>query len=364
MRILHIHPSLASGGIEAMICGLANEMAKTEDVTVCSIFEPKETDIFYQKLSKDVKVTSCHKTKEGFSIKEIFYICWVIMKGKYDVVNLHGFMYYYICAIALSVFSKTKFFYTVHSNAEMENGYWDLKFIKIKRFLFKHDIVHPITISKSSKKSFTKYYHTDSKQINNGIATPVIDKMDVVNPFRITGKTNVFLHPGRISKAKNQIVLCKVFKRLINEGYDVMLLIAGGTDNNYIMNSLSPFFCDRIQYLGMRNDVPQIMNHCDAMCLSSIWEGLPITLLESLAVGCIPICTPVGGIVDVVRDGTNGILSKSSLENDYYQAILRFLTMNTADRELMKIEARKSFSDYKIENTAQGYLMHYQDIIQ
>ena len=52
MKILHIHTSFTSGGIEAMICGLANEMVKTEDVSVCSIFKPKENDVFWNKLSQ------------------------------------------------------------------------------------------------------------------------------------------------------------------------------------------------------------------------------------------------------------------------------------------------------------------------
>lgn len=48
------------------------------------------------------------------------------------------------------------------------------------------------------------------------------------------------------------------------------------------------------------------MAHCDAMCLPSIWEGLPVTLLEALSVGCIPICSNVGGIPDVIESGMNG----------------------------------------------------------
>ena len=44
MKILHIHPSMAGGGIEAMICGLVNEMAKVHDVTLCTIFEPKKDE--------------------------------------------------------------------------------------------------------------------------------------------------------------------------------------------------------------------------------------------------------------------------------------------------------------------------------
>ena len=46
MNILHIHPSLKIGGIEAMICGLANQLVKEEEVTVCSIFEPESSDVF------------------------------------------------------------------------------------------------------------------------------------------------------------------------------------------------------------------------------------------------------------------------------------------------------------------------------
>lgn len=55
MKILQIHHSLAGGGIESMVCALANEMVKTEDVTVCSIFKPKPQDVFWNKLDPSIK---------------------------------------------------------------------------------------------------------------------------------------------------------------------------------------------------------------------------------------------------------------------------------------------------------------------
>lgn len=42
MKILHIHPSMGGGGIEAMICALVNEMSKSNDVTLCTIYSPKK----------------------------------------------------------------------------------------------------------------------------------------------------------------------------------------------------------------------------------------------------------------------------------------------------------------------------------
>lgn len=131
----------------------------------------------------------------------------------------------------------------------------------------------------------------------------MVEAKNLVSGFRISDKTKLFIHAGRMDTPKNQVVLCRIFKRLIDEGEDVVLLIAGSNHRKDIYNQLVPFFCDRIRYLGERSDIPQLMAQCDAMCLPSIWEGLPITLLEALSVGCIPICSPVGGIPNVVETG-------------------------------------------------------------
>ena len=74
MKILHIHPSMAGGGIEAMVCGLVNEMAKYQDVTLCTIYEPNKEEVFENKISKDVHRATLGKNKIGFSIKEVFEI--------------------------------------------------------------------------------------------------------------------------------------------------------------------------------------------------------------------------------------------------------------------------------------------------
>lgn len=101
------------------------------------------------------------------------------------------------------------------------------------------------------------------------------------------------------------------------------------------------------------------MAKADGMCLPSVWEGLPITLLECLAVGCIPICSPVGGVVDVITDGKNGLLSKSSCEEDYYQTMLRFLKQSREDTVRMKQWCVTSFQPYHISNSVRKYLLEY-----
>lgn len=91
MKILLCHSSLGSGGIESMVVNLANQMSLTQDVTVCTIFQPKDTDVCYQKLSPRVKFISLGKTKKGITVKLLFSILQTIRKGCFDVIHLNGF---------------------------------------------------------------------------------------------------------------------------------------------------------------------------------------------------------------------------------------------------------------------------------
>lgn len=361
MKILHIHPSLTGGGIESMVCALANEMAKTENVTVCSIFEPSADDVFWNKLSPNVNKETLGKTVKGFSFSILIKIVRFIRSGKYTVVNIHGMFYYYVLAVFL-LHKKVRFFYTVHSDAKMENTLWDQRIFSLKKFCFQHGILHPITISHVSQLSFRLLYNCESKLIFNGVVKPNIINKDPIITYRRTRQTRIFIHAGRIDTPKNQLVLCRVFRRLINEGLDVVLLIAGAKQRKDIFHSIEPYFSDRIIYLGERKDVPQLMAYSDGMCLPSLWEGLPITLLEALSVGCIPICSNVGGIPDVIESGVNGFLSSSSSEADYYNTMKSFLSLPSNAYRQIKSNCLKSFSKFDITYTANAYINAYENI--
>ena len=367
MRILQLHISLeVMGGIESFICYLSNEMALIGNnvVTFCSIFPPQNNNSpFYTRLSKEVTKDYLHNTTEKFSLKTAWKIYKYIKNSNVDIVHIHGFFYYYLIAIVL-LHSKVRFVYTFHSDAYKENTIWDEKILWLKKYCIKKQWIHAVTISSQSQESFSRLYNSESRLIENGIKSPLINIEDNrLLKFKIDNNTKLFLHPGRICKEKNQLVLCRVFNRLIKEGYDVCLLIVGTIQGEEIFNQIKEEFNERIRFIGERNDIPQLFFHADGFCLPSIWEGLPLTLLEAISVGCPPICSPVGGVVSVVEDGVNGILSKSSSENDYYEAMKRFLKMSSSDIKTMKQLALKTFSSYNITTTAQKYLDYYSELL-
>lgn len=364
MKILQLHTGFnLLGGVESMIVGLANEMVKTNDVTVCSVFLPSSDSVFYTRLSRDVKKVHLGITKPGFSFKKIWLIYVFLAKTNFDVIHFHGLFYYFAFSIIM-LHRRVKFVYTFHSDAYKEQGKWDERIIWFKRFCLKNKWMYPVTISPQSKESFTSFYRLDSRLVLNGIPLPSINRNShILDNMRITPKTKVFFHPGRICTPKNQVVLCKVFQKLIQDGYDTMLIIAGSNQEQNIFNELKPMFCERIQYLGERNDVLQLLYESDGFCLPSIWEGLPVTLLESLSVGCIPICSPVGGIVSVVQSGYNGFLSKSSCEDDYYSTMKEVLSMTDIQIKAIKKNCVQSFGPYSIKNTSAAYVSYFKELI-
>ena len=62
-------------------------------------------------------------------------------------------------------------------------------------------------------------------------------------------------------------------------------------------------------FTGFRSDVPAILSQCDLMVLPSLFgEGLPMVILEAMAMGVPVIASKVEGIPEVVEEGVNGFL--------------------------------------------------------
>ena len=98
-----------------------------------------------------------------------------------------------------------------------------------------------------------------------------------------------------------------------------------------------------------REGVLRLFRAADASLLSSSWENLPHTVLESLAVGTPVIATAVGGVPEVVRDGVNGLLVRPGDSEALAAAISRFFADDGLRRELAHA-AEASVSGYTEES--------------
>jgi glycosyltransferase involved in cell wall biosynthesis len=82
---------------------------------------------------------------------------------------------------------------------------------------------------------------------------------------------------------------------------------------------------DAVIFTGIRRDVPEILALLDVFVLPSLWEGLPIALLEAMAAGLPVVATRVGGVPEVVVDGVTGLLVPPRDPEALSEAILTLL---------------------------------------
>lgn len=65
---------------------------------------------------------------------------------------------------------------------------------------------------------------------------------------------------------------------------------------------------DSVLLLGWRLDIPEVLAAMDVFVLTSLWEGLPVSVLEAMAAGKSVVVTDTGGISEIIRDSENGFL--------------------------------------------------------
>lgn len=119
----------------------------------------------------------------------------------------------------------------------------------------------------------------------------------------------VWLAVGRLDSAKAHPDLITAFGE-IAPARPATLLIAGvgplGQEISAMIRDRG--LDDRVRLLGLRRDIPRLMQAADAFVMSSAWEGLPLALLEAAASALPVVATDVGGSREAVIDGVSGYL--------------------------------------------------------
>jgi glycosyltransferase involved in cell wall biosynthesis len=158
-----------------------------------------------------------------------------------------------------------------------------------------------------------------------------------------------WLAVGRFEQAKDYPNLLHAFARLSDE--NAVLLIAGQGALRERMEALAHELkiAPRVYFLGLRRDIPELMNAADAYVMSSFYEGMPMVLLEAAASGLPIVATAVGGNGEVVLDSRTGFLVSAKDPSVLADAMLRLMRLPEPVRLAMgqagraHVEANYSF---------------------
>lgn len=159
----------------------------------------------------------------------------------------------------------------------------------------------------------------------------------------------IFLAAGRMYTAKDYPTLVRAFAEVQRRRADSALFIAGDGPERGVITELirSLGLESAVTLLGVRDDIPRLLNACDSFVLSSVWEGAPMVLLEAMACAKPVVTTEFGGAEEmfgktsiVVPSGDPAALAAAMLRVASDEATAR--AMGAAGRALIE-------RDYAIE---------------
>jgi glycosyltransferase involved in cell wall biosynthesis len=141
---------------------------------------------------------------------------------------------------------------------------------------------------------------------------------------------------GRLTAQKGVDDFLAAARRIRDERGDVRFAIVGNGPQRLALEVLARELDleDEVRFTGYRADIASVLATSDLVALPSRAEGLPVVLLEALAMGRPVVATKVGGIPDMVRDGQTGVLIEPNRPDQLADAILALLDAPEAARRL------------------------------
>jgi len=221
--------------------------------------------------------------------------------------------------------------YTVHgwSFHDDQNPFVKRMRILGEKFLVSRSDVN-ISVSESNRQTGRKYIRSfRSEVVNNGINR---EKFNPANRFRniredlgIEKNALLLLFIARFTSHKQPLALIQAMAGVVKEMPGIRLLMVGDGDEKSKALLLAKQLCldDSIIFEPFRQDVPDILNAADIYILPSLWEGLPIGLLEAMSMGKAVIATNVDGTCEIIRHQENGyLIQPENVQQELTRAIL------------------------------------------
>jgi glycosyltransferase involved in cell wall biosynthesis len=159
-------------------------------------------------------------------------------------------------------------------------------------------------------------------------------------------------------------VLMDAFTIVSGELPDARLVIAGKGEHGEVLRSYAAGLptAERISFLGLREDVGNVIRGLDVVAMSSDFEGTPLFVAECMTNGAALVATRVGGIPDLIEDGVTGVLVPPRDPEALARAILDLLR-DPERREQIGARARERSADLSIDRIADRFVELYREAL-
>lgn len=275
-----------------------------------------------------------------------------------DLVHSHEFAMAVYGALITRLLGK-RHIITMHGNQWVMDARRRRVALKLA-FAASHAVV---AVSEDTKKHLVASMGLRSDAIvtvPNGIPEPAGDATGPRDEFQLGPDEVVFVAVGNLTERKGHIFLLRALDRVLREGCAVpwRLVIAGEGPERARLEAYvaDAGLEDRVHLPGHRSDVDALQAAAHVMVMPSLWEGLPLAVLEGMFAGNAIVASDASGIPEAVRDGVDGFLVPPADDTTLANRLRRLLEdgglrerlgASARERAESRFSVRRMMDDYE-----------------
>lgn len=356
-NILFIVLSLDVGGLEKMVIELMKGISGNYNIILCCLEQKGTLSGDAEKYCKDIVVLN---KKPGVKLGLIFRIVKLIFKNNISIVHTHNSAAHFYGSLATFFYPGCHLIHTKHGrNNPDDKGVVLLNKISSKL----SDKI--VTVSEDARKLTVKLESSPENKtivIENGLDLSRYLKIDR-DEMNVLKNKKIFHigHVGRLSKEKNQIMMLDSFKLLLSVNKNCLLhLVGDGPESeNLILYSEKIGINESVKFHGCINNIAEVLTQFDCFTLSSVTEGMPMSIIEAMASGLPIVATDVGGMREMVDNNKNGFLIESNNRQALMDKWLCLINDNELLTSMGKNARAKAIEKYSLSRMADEYLTTY-----
>lgn len=365
-RILLLVTLSEWGGAQHVVYLLATHLRARYDVTVgCA-----PGGELVRRLRQDgvpvVEIPGLRRLPTPWQDARVLWRLYRLMRrGSFDLVHAHSTKAGLLGRLAANLVHVPAVLFTAHGWAFTEGrAWWKRRILALYERLMAALTTKIICVSRHDRELALCFGVARPQKlvvIHNGLVAErfaEIDREQVRSRLGI-GEAPVIAFVGRLAVPKDPMTLLVAVKEVPAAQ---LLVVGDGPLRMDVERAIErDRLHDRVSLLGERSDVPEILAAADVFVLSSLWEGLPLTIIEAMMAGLPVVATRVGGVPELVEDGLTGFLVPPKDP----QALSKVLRRLVEDRDLRQrmghaglARARKEFTlERMVAETERQYEM-------
>ncbi len=365
-KILYITNSLDTGGAENILFNLLKRSSKIESFIVVLTSLGK-----YGKELKEngYKVVDLDIKKDISSFLKIFYLFFLIIKIKPNIV--HTWLYHsnFLGGILAKIAGVKKIYWSIHHDYEYSNIFTriEMKILAFLSYLIPQKIIYSSAFSKENH-IMNGYRRVNTEIIENGVSLKEfknnnLTKEKLRQKLHIDNECLILGNIARYHPLKDHDNLLKSLNILMKYDLNFKCILIGSGLNNSNLELKEKIkrlnLKDKVLLYGERNNISEIINLFDLNILSSKSECFPVTLLESMASMVPSISTDVGDAKRII--GSTGWIVEPSNPYAIAECILNIANKPDMLRKKGKLARNRVRLFFSLEKMILSYYALYEN---